>query len=348
MVVVAAVRAGATWTEEEIDGLRLLRGRSAGLEVALLPEVGGKIISLRSAAGREWLWQTKRRPYRRLTYGAPFEEQDVSGFDECFPGIAAGSYPEPPWQGTMIPDHGELWTLPWATSLEGDTLVLRVHGSRFSYQLEKRLTLETAMATLRIDYRLTNLAPFPLRYLWSAHPLFAVRSGMRVLLPPGVVVRVDWSKHERLGPFGSEHPWPQGRLADGTGIALDRLPAAGADTADKVYTNRLSDAAESGWCALHDPASDDYLALRFDPRRVPYIGVWLNMAGWPLQPRDGEGPCYNAALEPCTGFPDRLDRAVARGAAATLAANATNRWTLRLEVGRGEVRPGGRTDEDDR
>ncbi len=348
MVVVAAVGAGATWTAEEIDGLRLLRGRSAGLEVALLPEVGGKIISLRSAAGREWLWQTKRRPYRRLTYGAPFEEQDVSGFDECFPGIAEGPYPESPWQGTTIPDHGELWTLPWATSLEGDTLVLRVHGIRFPYQLEKRLTLETAMATLRIDYRLTNLAPFPLRYLWSAHPLFAVRSGMRVLLPPGVVVRVDWSKHERLGPFGSEHPWPQGRLADGTDIALDRLPAAGADTADKVYTNRLSDAAESGWCALHDPASDDYLALRFDPRRVPYIGVWLNMAGWPLQPRDGEGPCYNAALEPCTGFPDRLDRAVARGEAATLAANATNRWTLRLEVGRGEVRPGGRTDEDDR
>jgi galactose mutarotase-like enzyme len=334
------------WIEEGIDGLRLLRGRSAGLEVALLPEVGGKLISLRAATGREWLWQTARRPYRRLTYGAPFEQQDISGFDECFPGIAEGPYPESPWQGTPIPDHGELWTLPWSTSLDGDTLVLRAHGIRFPYQLEKRLTLEAA--TVRIDYRLTNLAPFPLRYLWSAHPLFAVRPGMRVLLPDGVNVRVDWSKHDRLGPFGSAHRWPQGRLADGTGVALDRLPPAGADTADKVYTERLPAESAAGWCALHDPASDDYLALRFDARRVPYIGLWLNMDGWPLQPRDGEEPCYNAALEPCTGYPDRLDRAVARDEAATLAANATNRWTLCLEVGRGEVRPGGRADGEGR
>ncbi|HEY8601169.1 MAG TPA: hypothetical protein VIL85_22240 [Thermomicrobiales bacterium] len=347
MIVAHEGGAGHTWVEEEIDGLRLLRGRSAGLEVALLPEVGGKIISLRSSVGREWLWQARRRPYRRLAYGAPFEEQDISGFDECFPGIAEGPYPEPPWQGTTIPDHGELWTLPWATSLDGDALVLRVQGVRFPYHLEKRLTLETDAATLRIDYRLTNLAPFPLRYLWSAHPLFAVRPGMRVLLPQDVRVRVAWSKHDRLGPFGSEHPWPRAQLADSPGVALDRLPEAGADIADKLYTNRLPEAAAVGWCALHDPDSDDYLALRFDPRLVPYIGVWLNMDGWPLKPGVGEEPCYNAALEPCTGFPDRLDQAVARDEAATLAASATNRWTLRLEVGRGEVRPGGRADEED-
>jgi galactose mutarotase-like enzyme len=336
------------WVEEELDGLRLWRGHGAGLDVALLPEVGGKIISLRSASGREWLWQTRRRPFQRLTYGASFEDQDISGFDECFPGIGAGPYPAFPWQGTAIPDHGELWTLPWESILEGDTLVLRVHGVRFPYQLEKRLTLEQETATLRINYRLTNLAPFPLRYLWSAHPLFAVRPGMRVLLPDGVRVRVDWSKYDRLGPFGSEHAWPRTALAGGGVVALDRLPDAGADTADKLYTDRLPERADAGWCALHDPVAGEYLALRFDARRVPYIGVWLNMDAWPLQPREGEGPCYNAALEPCTGFPDLLDRAVARDEAATLAANGINRWTLRLEVGQGEVRPGGIADGEER
>ena len=329
------------WIEEEIDGLRLLRGRGAGIEVALLPEVGGKIISLRSATGREWLWQTRRRPFRRLEYGAPFHDQDISGFDECFPGIGQGPYPATPWEGTIIPDHGELWTLPWSTSLDGDTLVLTIHGIRFPYQFEKRLTLEPGAATLRIDYQLTNLSPFPLRYLWSAHPLFAVRPDMRVLLPEGVGVRVDWSKGDRLGPFETAHPWPQGRLTDGTAVALDRLPAAGTGSADKLYTDRLPESAAAGWCALHDPATDEYLALRFDARRVPYIGIWLNMDGWPLQPGDGEGPCYNAALEPCTGFPDLLDRAVTRDEAATLAAHAIERWTVRFELGQGEVRPGG-------
>lgn len=331
------------WSEEDLDGLRLLRGRCADLEVALLPEVGGKIISLRSASGREWFWQTRRRPFRRPAYGDPFEVHDISGFDECFPGIAEGPYPEYPWQGTTVPDHGELWTLPWEASLEGDTLVLGVHGVRFPYRLEKRLTLEPGAATLRIDYRLVNLAPFPLRYLWSAHPLFAARPGMRVLLPEGAEVRVDWSKHDRLGPFDTTHQWPQGRLADGTFAALDRLPEAGADTADKVYTTRLP-ATAAGWCALHDPGTNEYVAFRFDARRVPYIGVWLNMDGWPLQPGESEGPCYNVALEPCTGFPDRLDRAVARDEVATLAASATTEWTLRLETGRGEVPAGGITE----
>jgi hypothetical protein len=328
------------WTEELLDGLQLLRGRSTGLEVALLPEVGGKIISLRSATGREWLWQT-RRPYRRPVYGAPFADYDISGFDECFPGIAEGPYPDRPWQGTTIPDHGELWTLPWATALEQDTLALTVHGLRFPYRLEKRLTLDPGAAALRIDYQLTNLSPFPLRYLWSAHPLLAARPGMRVLLPEGVDVRVDWSKHDRLGPFGATHRWPHGQLAAGGVTALDLLPAASATTADKLYTGRLPLTAAAGWCALHDPATREHLAFRFDPRRVPYIGVWLNMAGWPLQPHGAEGPCYNVALEPCSGFPDRLDRAVARDEAATLAANATEQWTLRLEAGQGAVQPGG-------
>lgn len=332
------------WTEERLDGLRLLRGRGEGLDVALLPEVGGKIISLRSATGREWLWQARRRPYRRPAYGAAFETHDISGFDECFPGIAEGPYPDYPWQGTTIPDHGELWTLAWETALAGDTLALTVQGVRFPYRMEKRLTLEPG-AALRLNYRLTNLSPFPLRYLWSAHPLLAAQPGMRVLLPDGVDVRVDWSKHDRLGPFGAAHRWPHGRLAAGGVAALDCLPAAGADTADKLYTSRLPHTATAGWCALHDPATHEHLALRFDPRRVPYIGVWLNLDGWPLQLEDDESPCYNVALEPCTGFPDRLDRAVAGDEAATLAASTTAQWTLRLEVGRGDVRLGGIAEE---
>ncbi len=341
--------ASAIWTEEYLDGLRLLRGRCAGLEVALLPEVGGKLISLRTATDREWLWQTRRRPYRPMLYGATFDAGDISGFDECFPGIAEGPYPEYPWQGTIIPDHGELWTLPWETRLEGETLVLTVHGVRFPYQLEKRLTLEPGAgsgAALRIAYRLSNLAPFPLRYLWSAHPLFAAQPGMRVLLPDAVPVRVDWSKHDRLGPFGTAHLWPQTQQADGAATRLDVLPDFGADTADKLYTERLPPTSAAGWCALHDPATDEYLAFRFDPQRVPYIGVWLNMDAWPLEPGDGEGPCYNVALEPCTGYPDRLDLAVQRDEAATLAANATNTWTVRLEVGQGGFQPGGRPERE--
>jgi hypothetical protein len=324
------------WREEERDGLRLMHGRLGGVEVAILPEVGGKMISLRAASGREWLWQTRRRPYRRPEYGGAFEAYDISGFDECFPGIGEGPYPLAPWQGVTVPDHGEVWTLPWETALEGNTLTLAVQGVRFPYRLEKRVTLEErdGEVVVRLDYRLENLSSFPLRYLWSAHPLLAASPGMQVLLPDDVRVRVDWSKGGRLGELGATHAWPRARTADGAEIVLDVLPVERAGTADKLYTDRLPADRPSGWCALYDPEASEHVALRFDPARVPYIGVWLNMGGWPLS---GE-PCFNVALEPCTGFPDRLDLAVQRDEAATLERKATEEWWLCLVPGRGKPR----------
>jgi len=332
------VSVSAVWVEEELDGLRLLRGRLDGLEVALLPEVGSKMISLRSStdtgtAGREWLWQTPRRPFRKPDYGGAFEFYDISGFDDCFPGIGEGPYPLPPWEGVTVPDHGELWTLPWDYAIEGDALRLTVHGVRFPYRMEKRITLESGPApALRVEYRLENLSPFPLRYLWSAHPLLAAMPGMRVRLPEGVCVRVDWSKDGRLGQLGVEHAWPVARTNDGRETRLDVLPLEDAGTADKLYSTRLPSTADTGWCSLHDPASGDQLTLRFDPARVPYIGVWLNMGGWPVGPE--ATPCYNVALEPCTGFPDRLDEAVLREEAATLAPRSVAEWWLQFEPGR--------------
>lgn len=389
------------WSEERLDGLRVLRGRAGAgvassnargagaLEVAILPEVGAKMISLRAPSGREWLWQTRRRPFRVPEYGGAFEAYDISGFDECFPGIGEGPYPTGPWEGVTVPDHGELWTLPWRAEIDGDTLTLSVNGVRFPYRLEKRVSLEApdaapaqwagnrdgsssgsgnggrVTAAVRLEYRLTNLSPFPLRYLWSAHPLFDVRPGTRVLLPHGVRVRTDWSKDGRLGPLGTEHAWPVARVTtpgggagsdgdtDGGTAPLDVLPDATAGSADKLYTMRLPTTPDAGWCALYDPGAGssgtsgtgdsqsagggEFVAFRFDPARVPYIGVWLNLGGWPLS---GE-PCFNVALEPCTGYPDRLDLAVQRDEAATLPGSGVVEWTLRLEVGTGPPAPGG-------
>ena len=315
-----------SWTEEAIDGRRLIRGRSEGVEVALLPEVGGKMISLRSAAGREWLWQTPRRPYRRPEYGGAFEAYDISGFDECFPGIGEGPYPLAPWEGVTVPDHGEVWTLPWDASVDGETLVLSVHGVRFPYRMEKRLTIEGA--GVRIAYRLENLSPFALRYLWSAHPLFDARPGMRVELPAGVSVRTDWSKDGRLGELGARHDWPRTTDASGGAVTLDVLPSTGSGFADKLYTDRLRTGSPAT-CRLVDLETGEYVGFTFDPSEVPYVGVWLNMDGWPLS----GATCFNVALEPCTGYPDRLDYAIARDEAATLAPRAVNEWTLRLETG---------------
>ena len=78
--------------------------------MVLIPEIGGKVVSIKSLATEcEFLWQDDTRPYATPHYGELFANYDASGFDECFPSIGQCAYPEFPWQGITIPDHGEIW-----------------------------------------------------------------------------------------------------------------------------------------------------------------------------------------------------------------------------------------------
>src|SRR5579862_4893411 len=110
--------------------------------MVILPEIGGKIASLRSEeSGTEFLWQDDTRPYRPILYGDDFGNYDASGFDECFPTIGECRYPEFPWEGVTAPDHGELWCTPWRYDLKDEAVRLYAHGVRFPYLFEKRITV---------------------------------------------------------------------------------------------------------------------------------------------------------------------------------------------------------------
>jgi len=52
-------------------------------------------------------------------------------------------------------------------------------------------------------------------------------------------------------------------------------------------------------------------------------------------------PGYNAALEPCTGCPDKLDTAIQRGEHACLQPHAEQVWDLVITIGRSEQRIAG-------
>jgi hypothetical protein len=292
------------------------------LTVVVVPELGGKLCSI-VWQGREML---ARNPLRPARYAAPYADFDASGFDECLPAIGPSPYPEEPWQGIAIPDHGEVWSLPWSHQVEADRLRLRVHGVRFPYTFEKSVELRPPGA-IRLRYALTNHAPFPFRFLWSAHPLLAPRSGMRIHLPAETRVRVDWSKNDRLGGPLAEHPWPLTRDRNGQEVDLGLILGPETEQVDKLYTTRLRD----GWCALHDPVDGFYVAMLFQPERVPYVGLSINLGGWPLD----RPPYYNVGLEPCNGYPDRLDLAVAQGDCAVAAPGERREWQFDLHIGRG-------------
>ncbi len=294
------------------------------MALVVLPTLGAKISSMRWA-GEELLAQNPRKALQAARYAAPYAEFDASGFDECLPTIGPCSYPEFPWAGVEVPDHGEGWSIPWAAQVEGKELHLSMHGVRFPYEFHKWIALP-APGQVRLRYALTNHAPLPFHYVWSAHPLLAPAPGMRIHLPDEAKVWVEFSKHGRLGARWAELDWPRATDAAGQAVDLGLVLPAATQYVEKLYTTRLSE----GWCAAHDPASQRYVAMLFSTDEIPYVGLSINMGGWPL---DAPG-YYNLGLEPCRGYPDRLDEAVTRGACATAQPGETHTWGFDIYAGR--------------
>ena len=312
--------------EELVEGHPAVRFQTALWSGVVVPGIGAKVISLVArASGNEWLWRQPERSLRLPAYGAAFSDYDISGFDECFPGIAEGPYPEAPWQGITVPDHGELWSRPWSYELLPNELRMWIDGVRFPYTFERSLSA-TNRGALSWTYRVTNRHSSPRTYVWAAHPLFRAEPGMAIRLPAGTDIVVDSSKDERLGGSLARHAWPITHDISGNSVDLSVIEGAQHGGADKLYAVGLRE----GWAALYDSGSGNYLALTFDTDQIPHLGIWINQGGWPSD----APPSFNVALEPCSGYPDQLDVAVEHGGASTLDAHATATWSFQMHGGR--------------
>lgn len=320
-------------TTLDVQGRPALQLQNEHASLVVLPELGGKIVSLRSSiSGTEFLWQDPSRPYRTPQYGDDFGNYDASGWDECFPSIGACAYPAAPWSGSVVPDHGELWSIPWhAEQADDTTLYLHTYGVRFPYHFEKWIRLVPDAAGFTLRYRVTNLSPFPFPHLWSAHPLFAAEEGMRILLPGTPNMRLQHVIGERgiSGDVGDEYTWPWLPSLSGHAVDYREIGSPALDANDKV----VLDAPPEGWCALYRPHSGEYVGLTFTPDEIPFVGICVNHGGWPFTGARG----FWVAVEPCTGWPDRLDQAVPDGAVATLPAGQTVEWKLDLRIGHADT-----------
>src|SRR5438128_46346 len=77
----------------------------------VLPERGAMVASLVDLeSGREWLDQPAEGPDRDAGLDAVYGGREACGWDECFPTVNPVPYPEPPWEGVPLADHGELWS----------------------------------------------------------------------------------------------------------------------------------------------------------------------------------------------------------------------------------------------
>ena len=288
--------------------------QAGNCSVTLMPGLGGKISSLR--VGAEELLQTPLHPYGPRTHDMSFAEGDASGWDECLPSVAGCTVPTE--AGTVsIPDHGDLWRVPWSVlEATGDSATL--HVKCFSLPLElTRSVILASTATgwrLRLLYSLVNVGEIRVPWSWSAHPLFAVEAGDRVKLPETVqTVRVEGSHCDRLGAGGDSICWPMAKSSDGSDVDLRRVQSPESGIGDKLFagpfespaSSDFASSALSGWAVLERPRAGLRLTVRFEPSLTPYLGLWLCYGGWPDAP-GAKQVCI--ALEPSTAPVDSLEK----------------------------------------
>lgn len=309
-----------SWERKNIEGYEGWIGRSPFVELALSPKLGSKVVSLINPKnGREWLSRTNL-PLGNQGYASSFADGDGSGWDEMFPTVNACRYPVFPWDGTELPDHGEVWSLPWKSELRGNKLHCVVDGIRLPYRLEKTYSF-TEAGRLRIDYLLRNRIPYPMPFLWAAHPLFQIHAGMEIIVPSGLErIAVSYSHNDRLGPRGTTRDWPR-PLPEEPGIRLDVTEAAEAKTAEKFYF--LGELPE-GQASLYDPGTGERLTMYFPKEKVPYLSIWANYSGYLGQ--------YHAAIEPATGFLDDLAYAKEHGMITEVTGLGSYEWYLEIEL----------------
>lgn len=294
---------------------------SDSMALTILPESGAKIQSLyRKDAQKELLYQSDREEFRKAAYGAKFGSGDFSGFDEVFPTIDECFYPSGPWAGTLIPDHGEVWALPWDYQVAENSITLSVHGVRFPYRLEKKIEFLRDNC-FRLSYQAFNLSDFDFDFIWCPHPFFVCDEDTRVVLPPSVKTVVSTcSLENKLGDYGSIHPWPVTEISTGEKYDLsDVLHPQYAGKCEKFYA--LEQPLE-GWCALQNTLSGETIGLSYPANKLPYLGVWEGIIN----------DQYITALEPVTGALDRLDVAKLAGKASVIKAKASYEWFLNLTI----------------
>jgi len=267
-------------------------------------------------------------PFQTVPYGAPFEKQDMSGWDDMFPTISACDYPGPGENhGAPLPDHGEVWSLPWpVTQACGDRLAFSVEGRALPYRLSRSMEFG-APATLLLSYQLENLGQESMPYIWAAHPQFASGLEAEVVLPAHIrqvcnTLPATWG----WGAPETIYDWPNAAGLNGNAVRIEHIGPPRLQKARKFFT--LPDARPS-WATLVRHTEQDWLRLEWNPEEVPYFGLWVD-----------EGALNHvsvAAPEPTTGFYDSLALAWDKKEVTVIEAGAVQAWTLKILLGVGEV-----------
>lgn len=280
-----------------------------------MPEEGGRISSLQSGlTGVEFLSQsTRQRIPLRPGYDAQFQYGPCAGIEECLPTVGAC---DDGTAGGPVPDHGDFWQLSWKVTEQSENRIT-LSATGFSRPLFFQKTVILHGGGLSIRYSVQNIAESETSFLYACHPLFAVETDDRIVLPSDIdTLQLTYSKTGRLGETGNCLSWP--------GEGLDTVLPQTAGEAEMFYSGQT----KKGHCGLYRARHKQGLILSYSSKVLPYLGLWLCYGGWP----GGQSPQqYAIAIEPTTAPCNTFKEALARRLVRPLSPGDHLDWEIRFQ-----------------
>ncbi len=287
---------------------------SRRLRVVVLPDLGGKIWSIRDKAhDRELLWHNPRVPPSSAPFGARYDDWFAGGWDDLFPNDAPVLL-----DGQPLPDHGEWWARPcrWRIDEEPGTLRLVLSGLGLvtPHRWERVIELREDERAIWCSTTIRNEGHAPLPFLWRIHPALPATPGSRIEIPSEhVVIEAASSPGLDRRPFA----WPLARTTDGGVSNLGVCPEPGHERMLQAYATRL----RAGWCALTG-ADGLGVGFAFDPAAIDTVTLFATFGGW--------RGLSTVILEPGVGWPSDLDKARANGSARVIAPGETTEFAITM------------------
>jgi hypothetical protein len=266
------------------------------VELAVVAELGAKIISLKNLrTGREWLWHPPEGlKLFRNQLGEAFSHSPLVGTDECLPTITRCR-----WQSRELPDHGEVWSVPWQMDpdlWQDGILKTKVRLQLSPFEFER--TIELWENEVCLDYRLNNASARDEWCIWALHPLLKLEPGDRLEIPPATRALLDGAT------------W------------VDAVASA---VPEKKHAKIFAAPVREGLAAIRNEATGDRLEFAWNPAENAALGLWLTRGGW-----HGH---HHFALEPTNAGHDLLTVAAEQNRCGLVPALDFVTWQIRLRLG---------------